>query len=117
MDAKTTYAENATLEANLRAGNRYMKLHVGDPGEEATSNPAGETTRKQITFDAAAGGVCASNSIPKWTLVSTTETYSHWSLWDAATGGNPFYKGSLAAPSSQNAGDNFELSTVTISEN
>ena len=65
----------------------YTKLHTGDPGEDGTANAAGETTRKATTFGASSGGVITSNALVEWTNVSTTETYSHVSLWDASSGG------------------------------
>src|SRR5215207_728652 len=66
----------------------YVKLHIGDPGEDGTGNAAGNTTRQAITFGAAASGVITSNALVEWTSVSTTETYSYVSLWDASTAGN-----------------------------
>ena len=66
----------------------YIKLHTGDPGEDATSNAATETTRQSAAWSAASSGSIATSATIEWTNVSTTETYSHWSAWDASTGGN-----------------------------
>jgi len=98
----------------------YVKLHTGDPGEDATANAAGETTRKVVTFGAASnpGGVATSNSACDWTSVSTSETYSYFSIWDASTAGNPLVSGALTASVAVTAGDNFSIPsgslTVTV---
>jgi hypothetical protein len=89
----------------------YVKLHTGDPGATAASNAATETTRQQVTFGAASGGVIASDADVTWTNVSTTETYSHVSVWDASTAGNFLWSDDLAASKSVTAGDTFTIAT------
>lgn len=97
----------------------YVKLHTDDPGEDCTGNPATETTRAAVTFDPAAAGVSTSATDAEWTNVSTGETYSHFSLWDNATVGNPLAYGELTAPVTVTAGDDFTIATgdltVTLS--
>jgi hypothetical protein len=110
------YLENAILN-HIRGGAAfsqpsgiYVKLHTGDPGENGTANAAGETTRQQATFGSAASGGAISNTVAvSWTNVSTAETYSHVSLWDASTGGNCLGAGALAAAKTVAVGDNFTL--------
>ena len=93
----------------------YVKLHLGDPGEDGTSNPAGETTRKSVAWNAAASGSIASSATLTWTNVSTTETYSHWSLWDNLTAGNCIWTGALSSSAAVTAGDTFEITSLTLS--
>jgi hypothetical protein len=93
----------------------YVKLHTGDPGEAGTSNAATEATRKVITFSAAASGSIASAATIEWTNVSTTETYSHWSLWDASTSGNCLWTGALSSSAAVTAGDTFQITSLTLS--
>lgn len=101
--------------------NTFVKLHTADPGEDATTAPAGNTTRAAVDFAAASspGGTAASSTAASWTAVSTTETYSHFSIWDASTAGNPLLTGALTASVSVTAGDNFSIPsgqlTVTCS--
>ena len=92
----------------------YIKLHTGDPGEDCTSNAAAETTRKAVTFSAASSGAITSSATVEWTNVSTTETYSHWSLWDAATGGNPLWYGALSSSAAVTAGDTFQITQLQL---
>jgi hypothetical protein len=93
----------------------YIKLHTGDPGEAGTSNAATEATRKVVTFSAAASGSISSAATVEWTNVSTTETYSHWSLWDNATTGNCLWSGALSSSAAVTAGDTFQITSLTLS--
>jgi hypothetical protein len=93
----------------------YVKLHLGDPGEAGTANAAVEATRKAISFSAASGGSMVSSATVEWTNVSTTETYSHWSLWDASTAGNCLWSGALASSAAVTAGDTFQITSLTLS--
>lgn len=95
--------------------NVFVKLHIGDPGENGTGNPAGETTREEATFGAASGGVVSLDAPPvSWTNVSTTETYSHISLWDNVSAGNCLGSGALTASVPVTAADDFDLTALTI---
>ena len=95
----------------------YIKLHTGDPGEDCTGNAATEATRKAVTFSAAASGAITSDATVEWTNVSTTETYSHWSLWDASTAGNPLWYGALSSPAAVTAGDTFQITQLQLTLN
>lgn len=116
------YLENAIGNALRGGGNGtsytapaavYAKLHTGDPGEAGTSNAAGNTSRQAVEFGAASGGVISLSNTPSWTNVSTTETYSHISLWDNSTAGNCLGAGALTSSVAVTAGDTFTLSALT----
>lgn len=117
----SNYAENKILDhvtgeaAWTMPTTVYVKLHTGDPGEAATSNAATETTRKAASWSAASSGSIATNATIEWTNVSTTETYSHWSLWDASTAGNALWTGALSASAAVTAGDTFQITSLTLS--
>lgn len=89
----------------------WVKLHIGDPGSAGTANAAGETTRKQATFSAAASGAITTSADLAWTNVSTTETYSHVSFWDASTAGTFLGSDALNTSRAVTAGDNFTIVT------
>jgi phosphatidylethanolamine-binding protein (PEBP) family uncharacterized protein len=95
--------------------NVYIKLHLGDPGEDATSNAAVEDTRKVSAWDAAASGAIVTSATIEWTDVPTTETYTHWSAWDASTAGNALWTGALSASAAVTAGDTFQITSLTLS--
>ena len=114
----SNYAENKLLDAiggtSFSVTTAYLQLHTGDPGEDGTANAAGETTRKSCAFSAASSGSMASSATVEWTNVSTSETYSHWSLWDASSAGNCLWSGSLASSAAVTAGDTFQITSLTL---
>jgi hypothetical protein len=95
--------------------NVYLKLHTGDPGEDGGNNEAAETTRKVTSWSAASSGAIATSATVEWTNVSTTETYTHWSMWDASTAGNPLWSGELSASAAVTSGDTFQITSLTLS--
>lgn len=106
----STYGANSVLGGTALPATLYAKLHVGNPGAAGTSNPAGETTRKSFTRGAASGGATSNAAALTWTAVSTSEDYSHITIWDASTAGNCWFVGTLAA-NAVTAGDTFEIAT------
>lgn len=87
----------------------HIKLHLGDPGSAGTSNAAANTTRQQATFGTTASGGSLSNTVAvTWTSVSNTETYTHYSAWDASSSGNFLFSGTLTA-NGVTAGDTFTI--------
>lgn len=115
----SNYGENKLLDTlrnvSFAVANTFLKLHTGDPGEDAANNNAANTLRVAVSFSAASGGSIASSATTTWTNVPTTETYSHFSLWDASTAGNPLWKGALSSSAAVTAGDTFQITTLTLS--
>jgi hypothetical protein len=118
----SSFLENELLDTLDGSGSAYsasatyLKLHIGNPGEDGTGNPAAETTRKEVEFEVASAGSKSSTTgvSVEWTLVAATETYSHWSMWDASTGGNCLWYGALSASAAVTAGDTFEITSLTL---
>lgn len=92
----------------------YLQLHTGDPGETGASNVATENSRQSVAFGAASGGSIVSSAAVTWTNVSTTETYTHWSAWDASSAGNALWYGALSSSASVTAGDTFQITSLTL---
>lgn len=88
----------------------YIQLHTGDPGAAGTSNVAGNATRKLVSFGAASGGAIANDAAIEWTTgeVDTSEDYTHWSLWTAATDGTFVLSGTMTA-NAVVSGDEFSI--------
>ncbi len=105
---------NNVSPAAIQLTARYIKLHIGDPGENGTANAAGETTRKSITGAASSNGVFTSVNDLIWTNVSTSETYSYVSLWDDVAAGNCLWSGALTTPKAVIAGDTFTIPTGSL---
>lgn len=112
-DNLTNHGENATL--NLQPNTWWVKLHVGNPGEDGTANPAANTTRRSSVFGAAASGQRLNSDELVWTNVPSGETYSHCTLWDASTGGNCWWYGALTTPVAVTNGSNFRIQVGQLS--
>lgn len=114
----SNYLENKLLDTlrnqSFAVTTVYLKLHTGDPGEDGTANAAANTTRQTVSFSAASGGSMASSANVTWTNVPNTETYSHWSAWDASTAGNCLWKGALSTSAAVAAGDTFQITSLTL---
>jgi hypothetical protein len=108
------YAENKILDAiftnaSFAVAAVYVKLHTADPGEAGTTAAAGNTVRQTSAFATAASGATSNTAALTWTSVSTTEVYSHISLWDNVSAGNCLWTGPLTATKSVNSGDTFVI--------
>ncbi len=95
--------------------NLYVKLHLGDPGEDGTANAALNNVRQIVAFGIAASGSMTSTGSPaaSWANVPNTEVYTDFSVWDALAAGNCYGYGALSSTASMTAGDTFQLTTLT----
>ncbi len=106
-------AANTFLD-ELWTTNPWVKLHVGAPGSAGTSNPATETTRKQITSPAAAsGGSKATAAGLTWTSVAGTEDFTQFTGWTASTAGSFGWSGGVTA-NPVTAGDTFTIASGAL---
>lgn len=107
---------NAT--AYTGASTPFVKLHTGSPGSAGTSNAAGETTRKALSFGASSGGTMANDTALTWTSVASSETYTHFSVWTASSAGTFLASGTVTS-NAVTAGDTFTVAiaglTATLS--
>jgi len=103
---------NPALGAQL-----YVELHTGDPGASGTSNLSSVTTRKTLTWSAAASGSKAiTATLPSWpSWAGSSETISHMAVWDALTTGNFLYSFALTTPKAMTPGDTLNLTSHSVS--
>ena len=92
----------------------YVKLHVGDPGANGTSNAATETTRKAVSFAAASSGSIASDADITWTNISGSQDATHFTCWDNLTAGNFLFSGTITA-NAYTAGDTVTIASGNLS--
>lgn len=100
----------------------YMQLHTAAPGAAGTTSIATETTRKSVSFGAAATvssvSTMKNDAAITWTSVAGSETYTHFSLWSASTSGTFLGSGTVTA-NAVTAGDTFTIAiaglVVTVS--
>lgn len=106
---------NTALDAVL-AAYPWIKLHIGAPGANGTSNAAVETTRKQATMGSASGGSATNSVALTWTGVAGSEDYTHVSGHSASSGGNFGWSGTITANAVSEA-DNFTINVggMTVS--
>jgi hypothetical protein len=107
---------NSLLFGAIGTNKIKIKLHIGDPGEAGTANPATETTEKEIeiTKELTEGGWLIGRvnlAAIEWIEVKAKETYKWISIRDpSATVGTPFILAiELTAPVEVNIGDTFRI--------
>lgn len=105
---------NTALDA-FNAAYPWVKLHIGDPGAAGTSNPAVETTRKQVTWTGAASGADSNSNTLTWTTVAATEDYTHFTLWTASSAGTFGGSGTVTA-NAVTAGDTFQVAVGDLDD-
>jgi hypothetical protein len=93
--------------------NAFVKLHTGDPGSAGTANASAVTTRNAITFAAPSGGSMALSSLASYSM-TTSETISHVSLWDASSGGTFLESAALTASVPVINGSTLTFSAFTL---
>lgn len=89
----------------------YVQVHTGDPGAAGTSNLSDVTSRVAATFGSASGRVASNDAAVDFDSVSLTgdETWSGFSIWDAASGGNCLFWGPLSPGVLMQDGDSFSF--------
>jgi hypothetical protein len=92
----------------------YIKLHTADPGAAGTANPSAVTTRASATFSAASAGAIALSNSPSFSM-TTTETITHISVWDASTAGNFLWSAALTTSKSVVNTDTLTFTTLGVS--
>ena len=115
----TTYLANKWLDlvrgvAFTAPTGLYVKLHTGDPGPAGTANASVVTTRIQATFGAASGNVISLASMAAQYAMTASETISHISVWDAATGANCLWTAAIGTPRAYQNGDQLNLTGATL---
>lgn len=114
----SSYLANEWLDAvgnadSFSVATVYVSLAVGDPGANGTSNAATETTRKSVSFAAASSGSMASDAAVTWTNIAGSQDATHFAAWDAASGGNFLFSGTITA-NPYTAGDTYTISSGNL---
>jgi hypothetical protein len=91
----------------------YIQLHTADPGAAGTTSVATETTRKSVSFGAPSAGAAgfrqmANDAAITWTNIAGSQDATHFSLWDASSGGNFLGSGTITA-AAYTAGDTYNI--------
>lgn len=92
----------------------FVKLHVGDPGAAGATNASAVTTRNAITWNAPSGGSMTLATLGSWSM-TTSETITHVSVWDASTAGTFIESWALSSSVAVINGSTLTISTFTLS--
>ena len=92
----------------------YIKLHTADPGAAGATAASAVTTRASATFSAASAGAIALSNSPSFTM-TTTETITHISVWDASSAGNFLWSAALTTSKSVVNTDTLTFTTLGVS--
>lgn len=87
----------------------WVKLHIGDPGEDCTGNPAAHTTRVEATFSAASGGIAVNDADIEFEDMEDNEEITHASVWDDETAGNPIAYDAVVDPQNVEEGGSLTI--------
>lgn len=125
-DAKTNYAEAQVLkwllttDTTTRPTGWFVALHTGDPGEDAAANELSGDGYTRITCSFAVTDQTAANTTVATFGPATGAwgTVSHFSIWDAVSGGNPIYQGALNNSRTVGVDDRlaFDIGAMTVAE-
>ena len=114
----SSYLADELLDAvgnasSFSVGTVYIKLHIGDPGANGTSNPATETTRKSASFGAASAGTLTSDADITWTNIAGSQDATFFTAWDNASAGNFLFSGSITG-NAYTAGDTYVIPSGSL---
>lgn len=91
----------------------YVQLHKGAPGPAGTANVSSNTTRNLVTWHTPSGGSMTLNTIGNW-LMTTSETISNITLWDASSSGNFLRSVRLTTPVAVINGTELTFDVLTL---
>lgn len=92
----------------------YLQIHTGDPGSAGTANVSAVTGRQAVTLGAASAGAIALSNSPAFTM-TTTETITHVSVWDASSNGNFRWSAALSVSRAVVNTDTLTFTTLGVS--
>lgn len=110
-----THGATAILNSTPHPATLYAAGHLGNPGPDGISNAAAETRRLSVSLATAAAGAVTNIGSSTLSLATATEDWTHVSLWDAPSGGNPWWILELPAPLAIIAGATIGFDTGVLS--
>lgn len=125
MSALSDYAEKLVLDWMMTTGSAtrptawFVALYTAAPSDSGggTEVSAGGYSRKSVTFAAATspGGTTSNTNIVSWTAAGAGYgTVTHIGIFDASTGGNLIWQGTLSASKTVNDGDTIQFAAGNL---
>jgi hypothetical protein len=112
VESITSNDANAALDT-IFTGTQWVQLHTGHPGAAGTTSIATNNNRISVTWANASGGVKFNNADVLWTSVSTTETYTFFTIWSAVTAGT-FHGSGAVTSGAVTAGNDFKIANGSL---
>lgn len=104
---------NVFRNTSFTGVNVFVKLHTADPGVAGATAPSAVTTRNALTLNAPSGGSSTLGTLGSYSM-TTTETITHVSIWDASTAGNFLQSAALTAGVPVINGSTLSFTTFTL---
>ena len=101
-----------TAQNALISGTNYLSLHTGDTA--GTGADEGTDGRQAITFASSSGGSQASTDAQTWSSPAGSQTYTHFGVWTASSGGTFIRGGVFNASFTPTVSVAFTISTGNI---
>jgi hypothetical protein len=97
----------------------YLQVHTGDPGTSGTANVGDGGTRASATIALVVDGgsgtsTRTSNGDGAFGAVSDSTTYTHLSVWSAASSGTCYMYGAMTASVQITAGNTFTVPSGSL---
>jgi len=96
-------ASKAVAQDAIGAVATWFSLHTGDPGTTGANEGTGTGYARDDTVWAAANPSSGTKTGSQASIGAAAQSYSHWGLWTAASGGTFHMGGALPAPESYGA--------------
>lgn len=125
MSALSDHAEKLVLDWLMTTGTAtrpsawFVALYTAAPSDSGggTEVSGSGYSRKSASFNAASspGGTTSNNAVISWTAAGGNYgTVTHVGIFDASTGGNLLWHGSLSTPKTVNDGDTIQFSSGNL---
>lgn len=123
MSAISNYLENKLIDSTLRGisftapAQVYLGLFTTDPTDAGTGTEVAGAgyARRQITFGAPTDGAAVNNADVLFPVATASwGTIAYIGVYDALTGGNLLYYGSIVTSKTINLDDQLKVSTGDI---
>ena len=113
----TNHGEDALLSLFKDAGPYYLALFTAAPGETGggTEVSGGAYARRQVTFGTPSSGSMSNSAAIEFpTATSSWGSAVAWGLFDASSGGNLVWYGSITTPKELLAGDIYRVNAKNL---
>lgn len=111
----TTHGADSVLAGTAMPTTLYAQGHTANPTVDATANVAVETRRLTLTLAAPLAGVAVNDGPATLNNAAATENWTHLTLWDAETDGDPWWVMLLSVPAEIVTGDVIRLALGALS--